>query len=327
MAILFLSNCANRTLDPKPLAQLETLYDYQILDSQNKQPISVSELAAALDKTQVIFMGEFHSHQASHKLQLDFLQALYRLNPKLVVTMEQFTRDVQPILSGYLAGEFGEETLMEEGKAWPAYKGSYRAIVEFAREHDLPVIAANAPAMFVRCVGQKGASVLDEIPEEKKSWSAQKLDLDNKKYKQKFMSFINESGRSHGQTKEEAEKRQNRTYAAQLLRDTTMAESIAAALIKYPGRQIVHLNGAFHSDNHLGTVAVLESMSPELAVKVVSPVDASDPLHPIATEKEYSQGDYIYLLKTLPERYIDEEKLNTSIRKLIKERMGKKCEL
>jgi len=306
---------------------LVTLYDYDVMNSQSHQPMSVSALAKELKDVDVVFMGEFHSHQAAHKLQLDLLQALYQQNPNLILSMEQFTRDAQPILDGYLSGKYGERTLIDEAKAWDHYKGSYRATVEFAREHHIPVIAANAPSMFVRCVGKKGVEVLATLPEEKKAWSARALDLDNEHYKAKFMSFMKGAGMSHGQSPEVAKKRMMNTYAAQLLRDTTMAESIAAAMKKYPERKVIHLNGSFHSDAHLGTVAVLETMLPELNVSVMSPVMVEDANKPVASENDYTQGDYIYLLKELPPRFLDEEKEAASIRKLIGDRMKKKCEL
>ncbi|PCI62807.1 MAG: hypothetical protein COB35_02600 [Gammaproteobacteria bacterium] len=309
------------------IAPLTSLYNYQLINSVTKSPISLSTLVSDVKNTDVIFIGEFHSHQGAHLLQLQFLEALYKQNPNLILSMEQFTRDAQPVLDKYLAGEYGEETLMKEGKAWPHYKGSYRAIIEFAREHNIPVIAANSPAMHVRCVGRNGADIIAKFPVEQADWSAKKLDLDNKSYKEKFMSFIRASGRSHGQTPEQQKARQMKTYAAQLLRDTTMAESIIKAMAEHPNAQVVHLNGSFHSDGHLGTVAVLETMKPTLKTKVLSPVMVEDNMKPMAKTDDYAQGDYIYLLREMPSRYIDKEKRNASIRKLIKKRMTEKCEL
>jgi len=331
-SVILFTGCANTMVDHSSEASiipasLDTLYQYQVVNSKSKQLLSAKALASELKNTDVIFMGEFHSHQGSHKLQLDLLQALHQQNPSIILSMEQFTRDAQPIVDGYLAGKYGENTLIEDGDAWEHYKGSYRAIVEFARSKNIPVIAANAPAMFVRCVGRKGVAVLETIPDEQKPWSARKLDLANEHYKAKFMSFIKEAGTKHGQTKEVASKRMMNTYAAQLLRDTTMAESIDKAIKDKPGNQIIHLNGAFHSDGHLGTVAVFETMNPELTTSVLSPVMVEDANNPVATEKQYEQGEYVSLLRAMPERYIDKEKENAATYKLIKERMGKKCEL
>lgn len=338
MVSLLLSSCITvnsydnskpgSNINPSPEQQgLETLYDYQIIDSENKKAMSMPQLVKQLKNKGVVFVGEFHTHQASHKLQMDLLQALYDQNQNIVISMEQFSRDAQPVINGYLAGKYGEETLFDDANAWKDYKGSYRAVVEFAREHQIPIIAANAPAMFVRCVGKKRAAILKKVPQQKRDWSARELDLKNIKYKAKFMAFIKESGRNHGQTEAEMKKRQLNTYAAQLLRDTTMAESIVMAMQKYPHSQIIHLNGSFHSDNHLGTVAVLETTHPEISTVVISPIMVEDGKHPKVAKDAYSQGDYLYLVKSLPERYLDKDKEKVAIRKLIKKRMLEKCEL
>ncbi|MDQ7049426.1 MAG: ChaN family lipoprotein [Enterobacterales bacterium] len=306
---------------------LTDLYQYQILDSQTQKRLTVAELANDLSKTQLIFFGEYHSHQASHKFQLDLLQALYQKNPQIILSMEQFTRDAQPIVDGYLADRYGEETLIEDGDAWPIYQGAYRPLMEFAKEHDIPVIAANAPAMFVRCVGKKGFEVLQQLTDDKKNWSAQKVDFNNQKYRDKFMSFLKESGDKHGQSNEQMSKRMKNIYAAQLLRDTTMAESIVNVLVQYPEHQVVHLNGAFHSDGRLGTVAVLEQINAKISTKVISPLMVENPQDPKASDEELKQGDYLYFVRALPERYLDKDKENAATYKLIKKRMAKKCDL
>jgi len=309
------------------MTPLTDLYQYQILDSQTQKSLSVQQLANDLSQIKVIFFGEFHSHQASHKFQLDLLKALYQKNAKIILSMEQFARNAQPLVDGYLAGRYGEETLLEDGNAWPIYQGAYRPLMEFAKEHNIPVIAANAPAMFVRCVGKKGFGVLQQLTDEKKDWSAQKLDFNNQKYRDKFMSFLKESGDKHGQSNEQMSKRMKNTYAAQLLRDTTMAESIVNALEQYPDYQLIHLNGSFHSDGRLGTVAVLEQIKPQFLTKVISPLMVEDPQVPKASDEETTQGDYLYLVRALPERYLDKDKEDAAIYKLIKKRMAKKCDL
>lgn len=309
------------------IAPLTSMYNFQLMNSETQSPVSMAKLAKELVNTDVVFIGEFHSHQGSHLLQLQLLEALYKQNPNVILSMEQFTRDSQEVLNKYLANEYGESTLIEDGNAWPHYKGSYRSIVEFARENNIPVVAANSPAMHVRCVGKKGADVISTFPAEQQSWSAKELDLENENYKDKFLSFIRKSGRNHGQTPEQQEERAMKTYAAQLLRDTTMAESIINALVANPGYKVVHLNGSFHSDSHLGTTAVLESMKPNLKTTVLSPVMVENNRNPAAKTKQYSQGDYIYLLRKMPDRFIDKDKQKASIRKLIKKRMTETCDL
>jgi len=309
------------------LSPLNNLYQFHLLDSQSQSPIELSQLVKSLQNSDVIFIGELHTHQASHFLQLQLLEALYRQNPQIILSMEQFSRQHQSVLDDYLEGKYGENTLIEDAKAWENYKGSYRAILEFARQHKIPVIAANAPNMLVRCVGRKGPEVLKNLSSEKAAWVAKKLDLDNPAYKKKFMTHMKHAGRSHGLEPEEQAKRQNNIYAAQLLRDTTMAESIANAKRAYPEHQIIHLNGSFHSDSHLGTVAILKDILPEINNTVISPVSVKDNRQPSASAKNFKQGDFIYLVQQLPARYLDKDKMNQSIIKLIEKRKKEQCTL
>ena len=327
--VLVMSGCASTekaAVSKNNVTPLTSMYSFQIIESSSHNAVSVDQLATNLQNTDVVFIGEFHSHQGSHLLQLQLLEALYKKNPNLILSMEQFTRDSQEVLNKYLSNEYGEATLINEGNAWDHYKGSYRAIVEFAREHNIPVIAANAPAMHVRCVGKKGVDAIADFPKEQASWSANKLDLENELYKEKFLSFIRSSGRSHGQTPAQQEARAMKTYAAQLLRDTTMAESIMLAMAQNPDAQVVHLNGSFHSDNHLGTVVVLQSMKPNIVTSVLSPVMVEDNMKPEVKPEQYAQGDYLYLLRQMPDRYKNKDKQMASISKLIKNRMKEKCE-
>jgi len=309
------------------LSALSNLYQYHLLDSQSQSPLSLDNLARHLSKSDVIFIGELHTHQASHLLQMQLLERLYQQNPQIILSMEQFSRQHQSTLDDYLEGKYGEKTLIEDADAWENYRGSYRPLVEFARQNKIPIIAANAPNMFVRCVGRRGPEVLEKIPENQRGWVAEKLDLENPTYKKKFMSHMRHAGKSHGLEPEEQERRINNTYAAQLLRDTTMAESIAKAKKAYPEHQIIHLNGAFHSDSHLGTVAILKDLIPNIENVVISPVSVENNRQPTVTEKEYQQGDYLYLIQELPERYMDRDKMNESIIKLIEKRKKEKCTL
>ncbi len=309
------------------IAPLTSLYSYQVINSTTQLPVSLKTLAKALKNTDIVFIGEIHRHPGAHLLQLQLFEELYKQNSNLVLSMEQFERDVQPVLNKYLTGEYGEKTLIDDGRAWKDYRGTHRAIVEFAKEHHIPIIAANAPNMHVRCVGMNGPEFLDNLPKEQVAWSATTLALDNESYKEKYLSFMKEVGQQHGHTFEMATKRQMNSFAAQLLRDTTMAESIINAMEQYPDAMVVHLNGAFHSDGHLGTVSILENMKSSLQTTVLSPVEVKNSIKPIVTNEQLAQGEYIYMLRHTPKRFIDKDKRDAAIRELIKKRMKNKCEV
>ena len=136
-----------------------------IVDADTGDILTVAELARQLANTDVVVTGEYHGHHASHLLQARLQQALYRHHPRQTLSTVQFNLNHQDALGAYLAGQTGETEMIEDAGAWENYKGSYRPLVEFAREHQLPVVAANAPADIVRCVGREGMDYLQRLPD------------------------------------------------------------------------------------------------------------------------------------------------------------------
>ena len=88
-------------------------------------------------------------------------------------------------------------------------------------------------------------------------------------------------------------------YAAQCLKDDTMAESIANFLQQQPHTKVIHYNGEFHSDYHLGTAQKLKLLDPQLKIAVI----ASETLSP-GSQLEVSdkqKGDFIIVFHRKPE--------------------------
>ncbi len=280
----------------------KTHYQALVVEAATGVPVSLTDLAKRLADKDVVVIGEYHGHQGSHLLQSRLQAHLYRHRPKQVLTMEQFEVDRQPVLDRYLADKIGEMELVEDAGAWPIYKYAYRPLVEFARVRDLPVIAANAPADIVRCVGREGPGYLEELSPEQARFIPDAPFAGNDDYREKFFGTM---GGQHGAAGNE---RLQNTYHAQLLRDNTMASRILAALERHPGHQVVHLTGTFHSEDRLGTVAALLQRQPNLTVAVISPVftGTSSDKSELSVIENRNKGDYLYFLLPLPEEYRDE---------------------
>lgn len=305
---------------PHPVSQ----YDAIIVSADTGTIITVAELARQLAETDIVVVGEYHGHHASHLLQARLQQALYQQNPRQILTMEQFSLNNQGALDAYLAGETGEAEMMEDANAWENYKASYRPLVEFAREHQLQVIAANAPADIVRCVGRQGKDYLKSLPEAQRATLPEQAFLDTPEYRDKFISTI--SG-NHGVEANQTELsgRLLNTYQAQLLRDNTMAERILSALSEHPRHQVLHTTGTFHSEQRLGTVAVLEQRMPELSVAVISPIEwlPGEQAMPVAENRH--KGDYLYFILPLPPEYRDEERQRSAMKKRFSQYRDTEC--
>ena len=294
--------------------------------------VSVDQAAGVLAGYDVIFIGEAHEHPGNHLAEMELLHAIYERAPRLSLSMEQFERDVQPDVDDYLAGKIGENQFTAKARAWPNYTTSYRPLVEFAKDHKLPVIAANAPEKVIRCVGREGDAFFARMKPEERGWAAAQLNTQDGLYKDKFMGFVG-GDEGHGGTSDKTAPRkpptdqQIRSFAAQVTRDDTMAESIAQHLAKNPGRKVVHINGSFHSDSFLGTVERLKIRMPNLKIAVVNPDFADDPLHPKVSEKEAKAGTFTLLLRELPDFYANDEEMSAAIKKQMAARDRNKCEL
>lgn len=315
---LLLSACAgtSRGTQDEPLA-LQTLYDFQLVNGKNGQPQSLTQGVQQLAEADVVFLGEYHGHNGAHFFQARMLAELHSQQPDLVLSMEQFTIEHQATLNQYLKGAIGEATLVEQAEAWPNYRASYRPLVEFARSHAMPVIAANAPADVVRCVGRVGAGYLDRIgPSERAELPAEPF-YSVPAYKDKFVAAMGQD--NHGNAG-------GHLFQAQLLRDNTMAEAILEAHKARPGQQIIHINGTFHSEGHLGTVAALAWRAPELTIRVVSPVIAENPDRPELKPGESDKGDLLYMLRELPEDYVDPERQREAMKHRYKQAADPACD-
>ena len=310
-------------ISTQSIQSIQTVYDFILLDSQTQQTISVQQLAKQLKNTDVVFVGEFHGNHASHLLQAQLQNQLFLQNPNQVLSMEQFNRDQQSVVNRYLDGEVGEAYLINEAPAWENYTASYRPLVEFAKQHFLPVIAANAPADTVRCIGRQGEAYLDKLTPEETSLIAEQPLMDVTGYRAFFMNFL--SGSSHFN-----EVKANNSYLAQLTRDNTMAESILNALQANPGAQVIHTNGAFHSNNGLGTVGALKRLDPNVSIKIISPVHVEVQEQETAvrfalSDDDFKKGDVIYLLQPQPEKYITASYRQQAFKRMFKKADAKPC--
>ena len=275
--------------------KLPTAYDYQLVDG-DYLPISLAELAGQLQDRDVVFIGEYHGNHASHLLEMQLLAALHRIDPSLVLSMEMFTRDQQGILDDYIDGAIGERYLIKEAPAWKNYRASYRPLVEYAKQNAIPVIAANASGDIVRCIGHQGADYIDKLSGQEARYLAAQPFAEVPGYEERFLGFMVGSKHSPG-------PRQHQSYLAQLARDNTMAESIAQALEQSPNSRVLHLNGSFHSEDHLGTVGALKRLNPGLKVTVITPIYLEDFAE--AKQQNNRKDDFYYLINPLPQEFVD----------------------
>jgi len=332
-----LTSCATMPMGEGTGTALPDLTSYILMrtdaGAHTPQRVSVQQAADVLAAYDVIFIGEAHQHPGNHLAEMALFRAIHERSSALSLSLEQFERDVQPVLDDYLAGKIGENPFTSKARAWNNYTTSYRPLVEYAKGHKLPVIAANAPEEVVRCVGREGLALFARLKPAQRAWAAADINLNDGPYKDKFLGFAGgDAGHGGDASKEKTERKPPsetalRSFAAQVTRDDTMAESIALHLQKNPGRKVVHLTGSFHAESFLGTVERLKLRMPSLKIAVVNPDFADDPTHPEVSPQLAKTGTFVLLLRELPDFYANDDEMREAIKKQMETRAKNQCTL
>jgi uncharacterized iron-regulated protein len=257
--------------------------------------VDFESLTAALARADVVYLGEQHDDDATHRLQRAVLEGVARRREgPVVLSLEMFERDVQGPLSAYLAGSLDEAAFLAASRPWPNYADHYRPLVEFARARNWPVIAANIPRPMARAVARRGLGALDSLnASESRTWAAATLSCPRDELHRRFAATMEGMG-SHGGAAMSADSTEAmiwRLYLAQCAKDETMGESIATAARAHQ-TLVIHANGAFHSDYRLGTAERARQRLPGAKHVVVSfvPVDDLDAADGKSLRKV---GDYV----------------------------------
>ncbi len=285
---------------PSPDASVAGL---RVVAASSGNTIAFSQLADDAAKADIVFFGEQHDDAETHRAELSLLSAISERRGKVILSLEMFERDVQPLLDAYLAGTLSEAEFRAQSRPWPNYETDYRPLVELAKAKQWPVLASNIPRRFASMVSRRGLSAIDSLESGDRAHVAQEILCPKDQY---YRNFVAVMGGGHGgappATAPSASSMSGMTdlfYEAQCVKDETMAESIARARAAYGDNTIiVHVNGSFHSDFGLGTAARVRRRLPSARTVVVSAVPTPDPAKAKAAEL-LDRGQYIVIVRRL----------------------------
>jgi len=153
-------------------ADAVTESDYRIYRSDGT-PATMAEVRAALASVEVVFVGELHNDPVSHHIEQQVLEGWFDTHGHAAaLSLEMFSRDVQYIVDEYLSGLITDTHFQQASSPWSNYKTDYRPLVEFAKAHGLPVIAANAPRRYANMVSRNGRTALASLSDQALSYLA-----------------------------------------------------------------------------------------------------------------------------------------------------------
>ncbi|PVH24852.1 ChaN family lipoprotein [Sphingobacterium corticibacter] len=257
---------------------LHCAYAQQALNIRNSngESVTLEAISEAAKGKQFVFVGELHGEAPAHQLELELLQQLYaKHGDKLFLGMEMFETDVQPIINEYWQGHINTRSFESEARVWNNY-ADYRPLVEFAKAHQIPLVATNVPRRYANAVYHQGVGILDSLSDYAKNLLPSlpmEVDSTLASYRELKNMIPGHGGENMLQS--------------QALKDASMAHQILAHT---KGDQIIlHLNGVYHTKNREGIISFMKSVHPDKMLTITS-------ITKEATDHDFKEADFTLLI-------------------------------
>ena len=235
---------------------------YNLYTNKGKRT-SFQKMAQKAKSSDCVLFGEYHDNPISHWLQLELLNSMS--TEKLALGFEMFESDQQELLSGYVSGKISKKEFEDSCRLWPNYKTDYQPLIDYAIVNKVPCIASNVKRKYASLLFKKGREALESLPNPIKSQFAPLNYIVDTNLSQN-KAILEMGGHAMGMN----------MLDAQALKDATMAMHIAKAFKN--NRQVLHFNGAFHSDFYQGILWYLkqESVAKEKNFLTITTVSQKD---------------------------------------------------
>jgi len=263
---------------------------YRVFDGDG-HVVTLEDVVAAMAEHEVVFVGETHDDPTGHMLEAELLQRAYEATASrpVVLSLEFFERDIQPVVDEYLAGQITESAFTSDSRPWPRYETDYRPMVEYAKDIGIPVVAANAPRRYVSGVSRHGRESLDALGPQALATLAplpygEASDAYRNQWIQEISEVMDQEGMKCGVPVDQlpegvdagppppppgAHAQMGNQLQSQLLWDATMAYWINDALVRQPDALVVHAVGSFHVARDSGIPEQLRRYRPGASSMIV----------------------------------------------------------
>jgi uncharacterized iron-regulated protein len=296
--------------------------EYRVF-SGDGQPATLDDIIAVMGDVEVVFIGEAHDDPTGHALEAELLQRAHETygmgiaqadaRRSIAASLEFFQHDAQPILNEYLAGLITESAFKAASRPWPRYESDYRDIVEYAKEHELSVVAANAPRRYANRVARLGREALFDLSDDALATlaplpyaSASRAYLDQwvmvmssvmeLEQMECGVPIVQESSDDAAASAHQRPMGNHGTQGSildsQVLWDATMAYWISDHLVRNPGALVLHMVGSFHVARGTGTPEHLVRYRPS-ATSMIIVMQSVDDIEQFEGAPSGEWGDFV----------------------------------
>ena len=231
------------------------------LYNQSGKEVKYKKMLDDLKGADIIFFGELHDNPIAHWLQFELTRDLYdQKGQDLILAAEMFETDNQMIIDEFFKGDISESSFESEARLWNNYKTDYKPLLTFAKDSGLAFVASNIPRRYASLVFRNGFEGLEEISEAGRQF-IHPLPIPYDPELKCYKDMLRMGGMGESHVNENFPK-------AQAVKDATMAHSILTYW--QDGKQVIHFNGSYHSDNFQGIVWYIHHYHPEITVRTIT---------------------------------------------------------
>jgi uncharacterized iron-regulated protein len=257
-----------------------------IIETATGSLLSFEELLQNLGRFSIIYVGEVHSSPEDHRIQLSILKGLYDQDPSLMLAMEMFPREVQPLLDQYSQGLLKEGDFLEKvnwEKNWGFPFDLYRGILHWARARKLKIIGLNAPKEVVEQVAREGLNGLSPTDRNRLAAEFHPPSAEQREYLQQHFAMHPRKAIKDFET----------FFQAQRAWEETMSETLAREAASLPpGQHILVLIGKGHVAYNWGIPRLTQLRIPT-SFRTVLPIPLDYPVRNLTP----TMADYLYITK------------------------------
>ncbi len=259
--------------DRLPVGNVRTKYDFcavklnAIFDTDAGGTISEAELIQKLQNYRIIMLGETHTNEQHHQMQLAVIRGLVESGASVRLALEMFTPAQNTALERYRTGQITEQEFLVQSdyfNTWGHNYRYYKPIFDYAREKQIPMHGVNIEQSLASKISRSGVESLSEAERERVP------EIDTTDVEHRFYFKVAMEGMDAV-----APAQFRRLYAAQCLWDAAMGTGAIEIAQLHPESIVLILVGSGHVAYNLGIGKIIQKRS-DLPFCSIIAVDVPD---------------------------------------------------
>jgi uncharacterized iron-regulated protein len=254
--------------DRLPIGDAHKKYNFctvrldRIFNTNTNSESSFAQLIHELGLKRIVMIGESHTNQHHHDVQLEVIKGLTEAGKPVVLVLEMFNPRQNAALAAWSSGLTDPDTFMQQTDyltTWSHNYRYYKAIFDYAREKHLSMYGVNIERKYPSKIGRGGLGRLSKdellaLPE-----------IDTSDIEHQFLIKVMMQGMNA-----RIPNQFRHLYQAQSLWDAAMGEGTIKAAKKHPEAVVVLLAGSGHVVYNLGIGRIINDRSHLSLASVVS---------------------------------------------------------